>query len=491
MKTPGESIKDYVNGGNSAISGHTLRSSASQCSAALATNLIKFTFGSFFGITTILVAELHKENAEIEISLGELTWFGSLCFMVPVGSILMGLIAQYLGPRRCLLLTTVMFITSCGIFYCANNSTMLLSGQAIAGLAAPATIGPGTTYIVETAQPHLRSALVASTNLSVIVGAFLTILYSNWLHWRTIILIDLVTPTLGFFAMFMIPESPHWLASKGKLDEAEKALSWLRGWTTADNVSEEFNSLKETYKMPDENSSSRPRDSYRTALKPYVHRTFYRPLATVGCMFVLHSCTGFSAIITYCMVIFRIIDAPIDSHLAASLFDVMRITGAILCILSVHRTGKRKLTFVSLIGAGLLYFTIAGLLFLKTQSSYADYAYTINWSATVLVIFSTFLTSAGVDKAIFMYNAELFPTKFRNVGTGIGLFIHAIGGATISKTYLYLEEAVSLSGTFVIFGIFCFVSCVTFYFLLPETEGKTLQEIEDHYNKTTTKDTSL
>lgn len=189
------------------------------------------------------------------------------------------------------------------------------------------------------------------------------------------------------------------------------------------------------------------------------------------------------------MIIFQAIDAPIDSHLATSMFDGMRIVGAVVCILTVHYTGKRKLMFISLIGAGLLYLTIAMILLLKKENSYASYLYTTNWVVTITLILSTFLTSAGIDKVVFMFNAELFPTKFRNMGTGIGLFVYTICGATVSKSFLYVKAAVSLSGCFLIFGISCFVCCITFYFVLPETESRTLQEIEKHYEKKTTPST--
>lgn len=134
--------------------------------------------------------------------------------MLPVGSLLMGLFAQNLGPRRSLLMSSILFIIAWVIFYFATNSAMLLLAQVISGITSPVSIGPGATYIIEVTEPRLRSVLMASTNLSIIIGAFLTVVYSNWLHWRTIILVNLLFPVIGFFAVYWIPESPHWLASE-------------------------------------------------------------------------------------------------------------------------------------------------------------------------------------------------------------------------------------------------------------------------------------
>lgn len=91
---------------------------------------------------------------------------------------------------------------------------MLLIAQSIAGLFVAVALGPGTTYVVEMAQTHLRSILVASTNLSAMIGVFFTVLLNNFLHWRSIVLINLTFPIVGFVAVCSIPESPHWLASE-------------------------------------------------------------------------------------------------------------------------------------------------------------------------------------------------------------------------------------------------------------------------------------
>lgn len=198
-------------------------------------------------------------------------------------------------------------------------------------------------------------------------------------------------------------------------------------------------------------------------------------------MFIAHSCTGYSALHAFCIIIFDTIEAPIDSRLAASIFDAMRIIGAFVCLFSVHRTGKRKLMTISLLAGGFSYLTIVIVLLLK---QYDMISKELRLLAPIAMIISGFVTSAGVDKIVFMLNAELFPTAYRNVGAGMGIFVHSVCSAIANKLFLYILQAINLPGVFMIFAIACFVCCVSFYLIFPETEGRTLKEIEEHYDGT-------
>ncbi|XP_058794789.1 facilitated trehalose transporter Tret1-like [Phymastichus coffea] len=470
------------------------RCSAAQCYAAFATNLLKYSYGSFLGFTTILLAKLYpqidNDNAKMKISFGEITWFGSTCFMIPVGSLLVGLLAQNIGSRLTLLVSSIAFATSWTIFYYATNSTMLLGAQAIAGLFVASALGPGATYVVEISQTHLRSILMASTNLSAMIGVFFTVLLNNFFHWRTIVLINLAFPIAGFLAVCTIPESPHWLASKGRLEEAESSLLWLRGWKKSghNDATPEFISLKETYansadkaNVPLVAAATTSKSHFKNIIASYCHRSFYLPLLSISYMFVVHSCTGYSALHAFCIIIFDTIEAPIESSVAASIFDAMRILGAVVCLLSIHCAGKRRLMIISLLGGGFSYTTITTLLLLRQRDVISD---GLRWLAAFAMIFSGFITSAGIDKIVFMLNAELFPTAYRNVGAGIGIFVHSVCSAIANKLFLYVFHAITLPGVFFIFAVSCFVCCATFYFIFPETEGRTLKEIEEHYGGT-------
>lgn len=194
---------------------------------------------------------------------------------------------------------------------------------------------------------------------------------------------------------------------------------------------------------------------------------------------MLHGFTGASTLVVYSIVIFRQINSPINSHVAASIFDALRICGALICIVSVRYTGKKKLVSISLVAATLSLFISSMALLFTENPTYSELC---RWVTTIGVILTTFSTSTGIDKILGILIVEIFPTKYRNIGSATGLFTFSVFQAISAKLYLTLLEAVTLPGVFIIFGFGCIIACIVFHLVFPETEGRTLQEIEDHYN---------
>lgn len=134
--------------------------------------------------------------------------------MSPVGALFIGLLGHYIGSRQLILMTSVILSTSSLMLYFATNSTMLLVSQVLVGLMFAATMGSSVTYIAEMTQPRLRSSLIASGNLSISFGAALILLMGKFFNWKTIAIINLIFPVMGFLGMCFSPNSPYWLASK-------------------------------------------------------------------------------------------------------------------------------------------------------------------------------------------------------------------------------------------------------------------------------------
>lgn len=135
--------------------------------------------------------------------------------MMPVGALIIGLLAQAVGSCKVIMIAAILHTTSWLVFYNATNSAMLLVAQAMVGLTYSVAFGPGCTYIAEISQPHLRSTLMATNNLFVLTGSFFTVLLAaTSMHYRTIALVNVSIPIIGFVIIYFIPESPQWLASK-------------------------------------------------------------------------------------------------------------------------------------------------------------------------------------------------------------------------------------------------------------------------------------
>ncbi|OXU19643.1 hypothetical protein TSAR_011857 [Trichomalopsis sarcophagae] len=432
---------------------------ASQLFATFAVSLLMFTTGNTMGFTTIFIGELTKKNAEINVTLDALTWYSSYFFVVPVGSIVGGFVAQRIGSHLLFIVTAIIYITIWLVYHWSTTSKMILCAQVLVGLVNGISRAPIFSFIAETTQPHLRGTLTACSILFHLSGQFFTILLSGYVYWRTIALVNLIFPMAALIICSIVPNSPHWLASKNRIDDARKSLAWYRGWTTPDSIKSEIESLKK-WNMTDNSSANvRNNGNYNTitrlknVFKPYLHRTFYIPLATSCYIFFINTFGGSHTVQVFSAVLFTQVRSPLEVHSATIILNTLRFIGATSCLFTIRLLGKRKLLFFSVIGGGISFTFAAVFNYLINSNFIVSDKYI--WVPTIGTIIAVFILASGIEKIMHLLNSEIFPSSHRSVGIGLGILA--------------------------IFAITNIIGFITLYFIIPETEGKTLNEIEQHY----------
>lgn len=202
------------------------------------------------------------------------------------------------------------------------------------GLGAGFTT-PCVTYTGETCQPKWRGVLSSFTGMTtlnhvprlirrsgfVLSAGYATILSIGALtDWQTTALIGMMFPLVGLAIVSIIPESPVWLLCKGRTEEAEKSLSWLRGWTTPDMVKEEFQQLKTYSEKNIIHSDTNTADPFlqkwikKLQIDALWHRKTLLPIALIIINFFFVQASGIFATRPYVVVIMAEFQAPIDSH---------------------------------------------------------------------------------------------------------------------------------------------------------------------------------
>ncbi|XP_067209882.1 facilitated trehalose transporter Tret1 [Linepithema humile] len=453
-----------------------LRQALPQCCAVGAKNLLLLTFGSTLGFSTILIPALQREDSDIKVSMEELTWISSLnLFLVPIGCFVSGPLSQYLGRKRMMMLTNIPFVMAWLVFHYSSNPAMLFAALAITGLTGGLLEAPVLTYVAEVTQPYLRGMLAATSTTAVILGVFTQMLSGSLAHWRTVALINLAYPILCFLALCLVPESPHWLAVKGRLAESERALCWLRGWVNPSQVRDEFQALCQAVQKPADSTDSDKEKIWQS----YTKRTFYLPFILVSAAFFISSFGGTATLQTFAVMIFAKLNAPIDNYTATVFLGVAQLIGTIVCVMSIHFMGKRKLSFLSIIGTGLCFLITAVYNYLNDTDYLNGVKYA--WMPTTLMIGAAFASHFGIRLLPWILAGEVFPVKVRSSASGAAGMIGYILTSTANKTFLYMVNGMSLSGTFLFYAFINFAGLCFLYVILPETEGRTLREIEEHY----------
>ncbi|KAL7307008.1 hypothetical protein TKK_0000757 [Trichogramma kaykai] len=482
-----------------------LKEAVPQFFAVGAKNLLLLTFGSSLGFPTILIPELQKPDPPVPVTLDELTWISSInLFLVPLGGFVSGLVSQRLGRRKTMMLATFPFVAAWFIFHYAQSAKTLCLAQAVTGLTGGLLEAPVLTYVAEVTQPHLRGLLSATSTMAVIIGIFTQMLTGSLVDWRTLALINLVYPAICFCALYLVPESPVWLAGKGRLDEAEKALCWLRGWVTPAQVEAEFRELCLNLNKPvriqqvatidslrdgsvaaatavdvKDPSATEPKAPRVAKWRPYLRRGFLLPFSLVALAFFINAFGGIAVLQVFAVSILVDLKTPIDKYHATVIVGIAQVLGTLICVFIIHFTGKRKISFVSVFGTGAAWLLVSVYGYLLMYERIDDQRH--RWMPTALIVVTAFFSHVALKTLPWILAGEVFAPDVRSVASGSAGSIGYIFSSIANKLYLYMKQDMTLPGTFLFYAAVNFLGLVGLYYMLPETEGRTLKEIEDHF----------
>ncbi|XP_055686788.1 facilitated trehalose transporter Tret1-like [Lutzomyia longipalpis] len=475
-----------------------------QILASTAKNFLLLDLGLSVAFPTIVIPALRGtlENLDptenLAITEVEASWLGSIAFICqPVGSVLSGWVTEPLGRKLSMILVNIPHIIAWIMLYYANSLPELYTAAVLLGLGVGFMEAPIITYVGEISEPSIRGILTSCAGVSVMMGIFIVYFLGTVVTWRVAALICLAVPLSTLIAICFVPETPLWLLSKGKVEEAEKSLQWLRGWVSPAAVQDEFKDLQQysvnsnkcapcqkkgvTCTHPPETLLQRGKELFR-------HRTL-KPFALVMALFFFLNFTGSASMRPFMVQIFQAYGTPIDGSRGIVIMGLVGIIANIIMLILVRKLGKRGVYLISMAGT-----TIAclGLAF------YASTVLPSDWSSfdkhldsefagtgtfpMIMFFLMSFFSSFGISAIPWMLLSEVFPFKSRGMATGITAALNYIMAFLTTKTYLNVEHSLGLDGAAWLYGCIGVVGFAFTWFCLPETEKRTLEEIEMHFS---------
>jgi facilitated trehalose transporter len=327
--------------------------------------------------------------------------------------------------------------------------------------------------IAEYAAPKHRGAFLASIAFSFATGMLVAHTFGTLLYWRT------AAAACGSFYIFSLilvslsPETAPYLASKGLYIECRKSFRWCRG---IDYESEkELEVLLNSQKKEVVVEKSRWKYYKTIVRKP----EFYKPTLIMMFMFVLFQISGMTVIPSYTVPIMNEVSGgSIDDYTSMLMVDVVRFATAVLACVVVNKLKRRTVLFLGIIICSSSLFLAALLLFLRDIGHIPE---EYKWVPVIPTLGYIFGKTLGILPIPWAVAGEVFPLAYRSLGSGISGMFLSIMFFIVVKTAPRSFESIGVNGTFCIYGFFCVVCGAFLYFLLPETKGKTLYEIECHF----------
>lgn len=421
-------------------------------------------FGYSIGVIAGAILYIRQEFS-LSPGLEEVVVSGVL-FGAMFGAGVGGKVADEWGRRQVLVLAAVVSVVGASTEILAPSVTWLIVGRIVVGFAFGILSGVTPLYIAEVSPANARGRLVSVNTVVVMVGILLSFIvdyvFSTRQSWRWMFGVGIFPAALLAIGMMALPRSPRWLLTRGLTDEARAALTRFRG--SAD-VEEELRSIQA--------STSKQGPSWTELMRPQLRMAL---VVGIG-LAIIRQGTGANMSTFYAPEVFRL--AGFGSA-AVELLGTMGV-GACYVVMTfaalwlVDRVGRRPLMLWGLAGM------IVPLAILALVFSSPDLSGLQSGIAVTSFLLFVCAFSIGPSGVVFLLISEIYPLNIRGLAVGVANF--AMWGSYIltSLTFLTFIEVLGRSGTFWFYSFTGLAAWIFVYKLVPETKGRSLEEIEAHW----------
>ncbi|KAJ0975672.1 hypothetical protein J5N97_017637 [Dioscorea zingiberensis] len=424
-----------------------------------------FEFGSCIGFSAPAQADLRKD---LDLSLAEYGLFGSLLNIgAMIGAVASGPTADFLGRKGAMRTSAIICIIGWLAIYFAQGAVVLDLGRFATGFGIGVLSYVVPVFIAEITPKNLRGALTTLNQLMICTGIAVAYIVGALVSWQTLALSGLVPCIILLVGLLFIPESPRWLAKIGHRKEFENACQILRGKDA--DISAEVQEIQEYIEELDSLPKGRVQDLFQ---KNYTQAV----IVGVGLM-VFQQFGGVNGIAFYSSETF--VAAGFSSgRLATVLLGLIQVPITIVGAILMDRTGRRPLLMISASGTFLGSFQTGLSFYFKDHQMYSEWVPILALSG-MLTFLGSF--SIGMGAVPWVIMSEIFPINIKGIAGSLVTLVNWFGSWFVSYSFNFLMNWNS-AGTFFIYAIMNALAVLFVAKFVPETKGRTLEEIQSSMN---------
>ncbi|CAH0697654.1 unnamed protein product [Spodoptera exigua] len=444
-----------------------------QCFVTSAVGINLIGHGAVVGFAAVLLPQLHEPHSDIHTTKAADSWIASVFgITLLIGSFLASPIMGRYGRKVAHYTISVSALVGWLTTLLADSVEMILIGRIIGGLSFGLMLPLRSILIGEYTSPKNRGAFLTTISLTQGCGIFFVHLVGSLLSWRRTALVCLFLPFISLVMTLFTPESPSWLVSKGRYNECREVFHWLRG----DEEDAELEAMIEA-RMNFEKTirNQKKLDIIATVQK----QEFYKPIILMVHVYAMGQLSGGAIIAAYATTIIELVMNPgVNSGAWMIGLDSQRIIVNTLAIFVINWFKRRTMMFSSGVLCVASHVAIVAYVYLKDQGVLSAEA---NWIPGILLNIQFFSVSIGMVPLPSVIAGEVFPLEYRSLAGSISQASVAGTMFLVLKTFPGLVDNVGITGTYLVYAGLLTYCLFVIMFLMPETKGKTLQEIEDGY----------
>ncbi|PAN21152.1 hypothetical protein PAHAL_3G445500 [Panicum hallii] len=444
--------------------------------ASMTSVLMGYNVAVMSGAQIFMAEDLGISDAQVEVLSGVINIYSL------VGALLAGWTSDRLGRRLTIVLANVFFLAGPLAMALAGGYAALMVGRFIAGVGSGYALVIAPVYAAEIAPASSRGLLTSLPEIFINTGVMLSyvsnLAFSGLpvhLSWRMMFAAGVVPTVFLAAGVLTMPESPRWLAMKGRVAEAKAVLD-----KTSDTPAEAEQRLLEIEAVV--SSGGRSSEGGGGAWKEVATRAgVRRVLAIVLTLQFFQQSSGIDSVVLYGPRVLAMAGVTSNTLLLSLnvLFGVAKAGSILIAMALADRVGRRPLLLASTGGmtASLL---VLGSLFAAFAGAKDDAAVAAVSVAAVVAFVVAF--SVGLGPLAWVYSSEILPLRLRGQGAGLGTAMNRVMSGVVTMTFISLYQAISMAGAFYLYSAVAAASFVFVYACLPETRGRSLEDMEELFH---------
>lgn len=420
-----------------------------------------------FGWSSPSIAILQSPSSPFPITNSEASWITSLMqFGSSGGPILAAVLCKYFGPKMCIILSTIPYSVGFLLVVIAESAQMLYASRIISGLAIGLTFTATPLYLAEISENHNRGGLLFLFTINTSFGGIFISAIAPYISLSTMAGIMLIFPLL-MLTLWFAPESPLFYIRIQKSEKALESLQMLRRQKDTKALEAELDSMK---------TNTIENIKFTDSLKEFIRESNLKAFGIVFLAIIAHQLCGALPVLLNLENIYSSTKMDLPSNIGILLSSVLVFVVSLASIRLPDILGRKPLLLISAAGC-VISNAMLGAFFILSENE-TETAYI---SVLALISINTLMTSAviGLQPMPYVLAGEMFSANVREFGICIISVGGALCGFATSKMFQIIEDSFGKSTVFFSLMVITLIFGIALYIFVPETKGKSFQEIQD------------
>ncbi|XP_013188090.2 facilitated trehalose transporter Tret1 [Amyelois transitella] len=406
------------------------------------------------------------------ITVDQGSWLVSVSFLSGIpGIFLTGYLLDAVGRKYCLILSCVPRIPMALMYLLARTYWVILAGRILSGVLDALAYTTVATYASEMASKEVRGSLGALLQINSSIGVLIALGVGPFVSYWTLNLILLCVVTGSSIPILFLPDSPYFLFSKGKTEDARKILLKLRG---SDILAHE--EIKEYQAV----SQDEGKELVATT-ELLKNKVFLKGALIAVVVGFCSQANGYPAVAYYLQTVLEATNTSLRPEISSLIVGSIQLMASFCTTFVTDRFGRKAILIGTTSGVTL---GLVGLgTFFEVTEHHDEVTGFMNYLPLVSIILIVFCYSSGIASILWVLVSEVFEGRTRATGTSFAILVATSAGFLITKSTPFLTGSIGYAMTYWGFGVICILFCLFTAFVIPETKGRSFAEIQEILGK--------